>query len=149
VISLLDVDVLVALAWPNHAHHEAAHRRFDRHQRQGWATSSSTQTGFVRVSSNAGVLPDARSPREAIGLLREMVALPHHELWSNILSWPAHQRAGRSPVSLSAPDPAPVCPLAPCRPVYWVPQSHAGARRRWRRPALLPPAARDPWLTPC
>jgi uncharacterized protein len=86
VISLLDVDVLVALAWPNHVHHEAAHRRFDRHQRQGWATCSITQTGFVRVSSNARVLPDARSPREAIGLLREMVALPHHELWSDDVS---------------------------------------------------------------
>jgi predicted nucleic acid-binding protein len=32
VISLLDVNVLVAFAWPNHVHHSAAQHWFDADQ---------------------------------------------------------------------------------------------------------------------
>ena len=35
--ALLDVNLLVALAWPNHVHHQAAHRWFARRARHGWA----------------------------------------------------------------------------------------------------------------
>ncbi len=80
---LLDVNVLVALAWPNHIHHEAASAWFGRHHKAGWATCSFTQTGFVRVSSNAKVIPDARRPGEAIQLLRELTALDGHEFWTD------------------------------------------------------------------
>ena len=86
MISLLDLNILVALAWPNHVHHEAAQGWFTEHQAEGWATCSITQMGFVRVSSNAGVLPDARSPREAIHLLGEILALPYHVFWSDDVS---------------------------------------------------------------
>jgi toxin-antitoxin system PIN domain toxin len=82
------VNVLVALAWPNHVHHEAAHRWFAARQRakQRWATCPITQSGFVRVSSNARVVPQARSPIEAIQLLARMLALPGHEFWSDDVS---------------------------------------------------------------
>jgi uncharacterized protein len=82
------VNVLVALAWPNHVHHEVAHRWFAGRQRakQGWATCPITQSGFVRVSSNARVVPEARSPIEAIQLLARMVALPGHEFWTDDVS---------------------------------------------------------------
>jgi hypothetical protein len=86
LISLLDVNTLLALAWPNHVHHEAAQRWFAEHRTQGWATCSITQTGFVRVSSNTSVLADARSPQEAISLLGEILALPHHVFWTDDLS---------------------------------------------------------------
>jgi toxin-antitoxin system PIN domain toxin len=82
------VNVLVALAWPNHVHHEAAHRWFAARQRakQRWATCPITQSGFVRVSSNARVVPQARLPIEAIQLLARMLALPGHEFWSDEVS---------------------------------------------------------------
>jgi uncharacterized protein len=82
------VNVLVALAWPNHVHHETAHRWFAARQRtkEGWATCPITQSGFVRVSSNARVVPQARSPLEAIQLLERMVALPGHEFWTDDVS---------------------------------------------------------------
>ena len=76
--ALLDVNVLIALAWPNHLHHELVTRWFRRQQRNGWATCSVSQSGFVRVSSNSRILPGAKSPGEALSLLRELVALPHH-----------------------------------------------------------------------
>ncbi len=83
MIALLDVNVLVALAWPNHIHHESAHRWFDRHKASGWATCPLTQTAFVRVSSNGRVFPEARSPREALELLDRIVALPNHVFWTD------------------------------------------------------------------
>jgi uncharacterized protein len=83
---LLDVNLLVALAWPNHIHHAAALDWFRRSQAAGWATCPLTESGFVRVSSNSSVLPDARSPREAIHLLRRILALPHHVFWHDDVS---------------------------------------------------------------
>lgn len=82
------MNVLVALAWPNHVHHETAHRWFAGRQRakQGWATCPITQSGFVRVSSNSRVVPQARSPIEAIQLLGRMLALPGHEFWTDDVS---------------------------------------------------------------
>ena len=78
---LLDVNLLVALAWPQHVHHESAHAWFKRRGRQSWATCPLTQLGFVRLSSNSRIVPDAVSPREAMALLREITALRGHRFW--------------------------------------------------------------------
>jgi hypothetical protein len=45
-----------------------------------------TESGFVRVSSNRRVLPDARTPAEAIELLRALRAVESHEFWSDDVS---------------------------------------------------------------
>lgn len=79
--ALLDVNVLVALAWPNHIHHARAHAWFTWARERGWATCPVTQSGFVRVSSNTAAIPDARTPREAKALLRRIVELPGHDFW--------------------------------------------------------------------
>ena len=86
MIALLDVNTLVALAWPNHIHHEAAHRWFAEQRDQGWATCPITESGFVRVSSNPAATPEARSPVEAIEVLRLMVAQPGHVFGSDGVS---------------------------------------------------------------
>jgi uncharacterized protein len=83
---LLDVNLLVALAWPNHIHHAAALNWFRRNQAAGWATCPLTESGFVRVSSNSSAVPEARNPLEAIHLLRRIVALPHHVFWQDDVS---------------------------------------------------------------
>jgi len=80
---LPDVNVLVAVAWPNHVHHDAALQWFEARHRQGWATCPLTESGFVRVSSNRKVIPAARRPEEAIGLLRQLTALAGHTFWSD------------------------------------------------------------------
>ena len=81
MVSLLDVNILIALAWPSHVHHETALDWFSANQTQGWATCPVTQAGFVRVSANPRVLPDAVPPQEALALLRRILALPHHRFW--------------------------------------------------------------------
>ena len=56
MIALPDINVLLALAWSNHAHHDAAHRWFARDATAGWATCLLTQTGFLRLSLNPQVI---------------------------------------------------------------------------------------------
>jgi uncharacterized protein len=81
VTGLLDVNVLVALAWPNHVHHGPAVTWFLEHQRLGWATAPVTEAGFVRVSSNTAAIPSAVPPAIAIEMLERFRALDHHEFW--------------------------------------------------------------------
>jgi uncharacterized protein len=82
-VSLPDVNVLVALAWPNHVHHRAASDWFRRTGARAWASCPWTQSGFVRVSCNPRAIPDARLPQEAIALLQRFTALPGHRFWSD------------------------------------------------------------------
>jgi toxin-antitoxin system PIN domain toxin len=98
MVGLFDVNVLVALAWPNHVHHEAALKWFRRQSRQGWATCSITETGFVRVSSNRAILPEARSPQDAIALLRRITALPQHVFWTDDLRFAESSLVARSKI---------------------------------------------------
>jgi len=86
VICLLDVNVLVALAWPNHVHHAAAVGWFTENHSRGWATCPITESGFIRVSSNRRVIPDARTPTEAGAVLRAFRALPGHQFWPDDVS---------------------------------------------------------------
>jgi toxin-antitoxin system PIN domain toxin len=81
MVALLDVNLLVALAWPNHVQHLAAHLWFRDHFELGWATCPIVELGFVRVSSNAKAVPAAVSPQEAMALLRRITAFPYHRFW--------------------------------------------------------------------
>ena len=74
---LLDVNVLLALAWPNHQFHAAALRRLES-GRDRWATCALSQLGFIRLSSNPAAVPAAKTPAEAATLLAAMVKDPLH-----------------------------------------------------------------------
>lgn len=88
-VALLDINILTALLWPTHEHHDAAHRWFGGRAKAAWATCSLTQLGFVRIVSNPAFSRDALSPREALALLDENVAHPAHEFWADRLQVPA------------------------------------------------------------
>jgi len=83
---LLDTNLLIALAWPQHIHHAQAHAWFGKTGHQAWATCPITQLGFVRISSNAKIIPAAVSPREAIAMLEKIIAFPGHEFWPDDLA---------------------------------------------------------------
>ena len=87
--ALLDINILTALFWPTHEHHEAAHRWFGRRGGGPWATCPLTQLGFVRIISNPAFSPDALSPVEALDLLGQNLAHPDHEFWTDGLEVPA------------------------------------------------------------
>jgi uncharacterized protein len=80
--ALLDINILTALLWPAHEHHEAAHGWFGRRADARWATCSLTQLGFVRIVSNPAFSRDALSPVDALALLGENLAHPGHEFWT-------------------------------------------------------------------
>jgi len=53
---LLDVNVLIAMAWPTHRAHEKAQEWLCAPRARGWATCPLTQIGFVRILSNPAFL---------------------------------------------------------------------------------------------
>jgi uncharacterized protein len=83
---LLDVNVLIALAWPSHMHHARAHQWFERLSEPSWATCPLTQLAFVRISSNPKIIADAVSPRAAVQLLSTIVATSGHVFFADELA---------------------------------------------------------------
>ena len=92
---LLDVNLLIALAWPSHVHHGVAHRWFQRTGKRDWATCPLTQAAFVRISSNPRFIDGAVTPAEAVDFLTAMTSISGHSFWSDhppltaagIVSW--------------------------------------------------------------
>lgn len=78
---LLDVNVLVAIAWPQHVHHRHAREWFSQVGSRGWATTPVTESGFIRVSSNPRVIFDARTPAEAADFLTALRGTGSWEFW--------------------------------------------------------------------
>ncbi len=77
---LLDVNVLVALAFPNHSSHQLAHTWFRREPNRQWATCALTQAGFLRTASRAlGGSHDAF--RKALAGLECDCRSSSHEYW--------------------------------------------------------------------
>jgi hypothetical protein len=74
---LPDVNVLVAMAWPNHQFHLAAVHRLES-SRNPWATCALTQLGFIRLSSNPAAVGSRKIPAEAAALLTLMVEDARH-----------------------------------------------------------------------
>ena len=75
---LLDVNALMALAWPNHQFHRAVVARLERQPPPRWATCALTQLGFVRLSSNPAIVGVRRAPSQAVDLLTELVRDRRH-----------------------------------------------------------------------
>lgn len=77
-----DLNVLVALAWPNHQFHRAAVARMNR-EKDPWATCAITQLGFIRLSSTAGVVGRQITPAEARQLLIQLTSHARHRYLEN------------------------------------------------------------------
>ncbi|OFX28385.1 MAG: hypothetical protein A2Z07_12650 [Armatimonadetes bacterium RBG_16_67_12] len=90
--ALLDLNILTALLWPAHEHHEAAHRWFRARANAHWATCPLTQLGFVRIASTPAFSRDALTPAEAVALLAKNLKHPAHEFWTESLQVPAAVR---------------------------------------------------------
>jgi toxin-antitoxin system PIN domain toxin len=86
-VALLDVNFLVAIFDPNHMNHEEAHQWFARNEKKGWATSSHTENGCVRVLSSHSYPARSLSPMDAAERLRAFCsASEFHRFWPDALS---------------------------------------------------------------
>ena len=83
--SLLDVNVLIALLQPDHAHHGVAHRWWSAQRSEGWASCPLTQNGFVRIVSQPKY-PKPLSIISALDLLEEEIAGTDHAFWPDDIS---------------------------------------------------------------
>jgi toxin-antitoxin system PIN domain toxin len=83
VTVLLDVNLIMALLWENHEHHEVARAWL---RRVHWfATCPVAQLGFARISSHP-MLGFGMSPDQAFGVLRRFLADPRHRFVPDDLS---------------------------------------------------------------
>ena len=92
---LLDTNVVIALAWPNHVCYHEAQSWFAEKGSRGFRTCPLTQTGFVRISSNPAFTSQAVTPAEALALLEQVVKLAGHEFWPDDI--PLHAAIARAP----------------------------------------------------
>ena len=77
---LLDVNILVALAFPLHSLHARAHSWFRREPDRLWASCPLTQTGFLRVASRE-LGGASEAIRKALAGLERDCQSPSHEFW--------------------------------------------------------------------
>ncbi|MFY9744202.1 MAG: type II toxin-antitoxin system VapC family toxin [Candidatus Sulfotelmatobacter sp.] len=96
---LLDVNVLIALAWPEHSQHAVARAWFSRRNPKGWATCPLVQAGFVRIVSNPNFSPRSVSVQEAIEALRDSLADKAHNFWADSISFPDAVRMLDRPIT--------------------------------------------------
>jgi toxin-antitoxin system PIN domain toxin len=83
---LLDVNVLLALAWPNHQFHRPVVRRLSMRPAPQWGTCLLTQLGFVRLSSNPAIVEVRKTPGQSVDLLRRLIADEQHIFFENLPS---------------------------------------------------------------
>jgi hypothetical protein len=86
LISLLDVNVLVALFDPAHVHHETTHGWFGGHRAAGWATCPLTENGFARVLSNPAYPGNGTTLEDAVRRLERFRGSGDHTFWPDSVS---------------------------------------------------------------
>ena len=85
-VSLLDVNVLVALFFPDHVHHDLAHDWFADHRQQGWATCPLTENGLIRVACQQPSDDVLVRPVDVIGHLERLCRDKSHRAWTDVVS---------------------------------------------------------------
>ena len=92
---LLDVNALVALAWPNHQFHTEILTRLEQQPVPRWATCALTQLGFVRLSSNPKAVEVRKTPAEVVDLLAELTRDERHVYLGTLPTLPRVAQAFR------------------------------------------------------
>ena len=86
MITLFDVNVLIALADSRHRHHLAAKEAIREVRPTGWASCPLTQNGFLRIFGRSGSPDGPGSPEEARRFLAALLADPAHRFWPDDIS---------------------------------------------------------------
>jgi toxin-antitoxin system PIN domain toxin len=86
MISLLDVDVLVALFDPAHLYHEIAHEWLAEHRSEGWATCPITENGFARAVSHPTYPGRRVTVADALERLGAFADAGDHHFWPDSTS---------------------------------------------------------------
>lgn len=85
-MTLLDVNLLIALCDADHVHHRPAKQWFRANATSGWATCPLTENGLLRVIGNPAYPGGPGSPASVLPLLRRLRSLPGHQFWEDSIS---------------------------------------------------------------
>jgi uncharacterized protein len=83
---LLDVNFLIALAWPNHMAHAQAVAWFLENKKIPFATSPMTEAGFIRISMNPLIVTEQISLKAAMAMLETYRTRYKHVFWPDSIS---------------------------------------------------------------
>ena len=89
---LLDVNILISLAWPEHVHFTKVREWFSRNARKGWATCPMVEAGFVRIVSNPAFSLHCVSVKQAIDGLRSSRKADGYQFWPDAICFPDASR---------------------------------------------------------
>jgi toxin-antitoxin system PIN domain toxin len=78
--SLLDVNVLIALAYEWHVGHSLVQGWF-RESAGAWATCPLTESGFVRIACNPSAIEQSVKVREALRMISTITVRPGYRFW--------------------------------------------------------------------
>ncbi|WP_263354475.1 TA system VapC family ribonuclease toxin [Acidicapsa acidisoli] len=78
---LLDINVLLGIAWQDQQSHTTVFPWFKSTGRQNFATCAISQSGFVRISSSVQFRPNPVSIKEAFQALTTLIEMPGHTFW--------------------------------------------------------------------
>jgi hypothetical protein len=84
-ISLLDVNVLIALCDGRHEHHLSTAQWFVDNAAAGWASCPLTQNGTIRIMSTPAY-PGARLVSQVLAQVKTLCASAHHHFWPDAMS---------------------------------------------------------------
>jgi toxin-antitoxin system PIN domain toxin len=79
--NLLDLNVLIALADPEHGHRQKAKRWFLATGKNDWGICPLTEAGFIRIATNPALAPAAITLEKAIATLQALKADPGCHYW--------------------------------------------------------------------
>lgn len=85
--SLLDVNVLIALTEPGHAHHQKALEWFDSSSRNFLGICPLTEAGFLRVTTNPAFRPGPRSLEQSKAVIQLLKGHPRYWYFEIGKSW--------------------------------------------------------------
>ena len=91
-MTLLDVNLLIALCDADHIHHLPAAQWFRTHRSDGWATCPLTENGMLRIVGHTGYPGGPGSPEAVRPLLQELRSIPGHVFWEDSISLATDRR---------------------------------------------------------
>jgi len=86
---LLDLNVLIALADPDHHYHQVVQAWFISTGKANWGVCPLTEAGFVRITTNPAYRPSVRTIAQATAILGDFATAPGYHYWTITDKWAA------------------------------------------------------------
>jgi toxin-antitoxin system PIN domain toxin len=83
---LLDINVLIAMADPDHVHHHLVEDFLHKSGRDGWATCPLVENGFIRIFGHPKYPQGPGSTQSARIVLSGLLARAGHQFWADDIS---------------------------------------------------------------